>query len=166
MFGDTLEHRCAKASPNKPQWAYLRDIAMKSAFQDARIWSKRSQIPLSKSADPEAQSGPLTIYSDKICVAAPNCSKTAFWRFPGPTLRAGPRNAPKRPSGGFLGPLCGLGPEMLQNSFPEASWAHFAVFLTSYLYAPAGPPAWSSRVALPSRGSPVPRVSGGLRRPK
>ncbi len=54
----------------------------------------------------------------------PKCSKTAFWGLPGPTLRPGTRNTPKRPPGSFLGPLCGLGPEMLQNRLLEASWAH------------------------------------------
>ena len=36
------------------------------------------------------------------------------------TLRTGPRCALKRTSGGFLGLLCVLGPEMLQNEFLEA----------------------------------------------
>ena len=43
-----------------------------------------------------------------------------------PTLQAGGGNAPKPAFGGFLGLLCGLGPEMLQNGPLEASWGHFA----------------------------------------
>ena len=45
----------------------------------------------------------------------PKCSKAAFCKLPGSTLQAGPRNAPKRHSGGFLGPLCGQCAEILQN---------------------------------------------------
>ena len=55
-----------------------------------------------------------------------------FWRLPGPTLRAGAGNASKRPSGGLLGPLCGLGPEMLQSGLLEASWPHFAGCLQAW----------------------------------
>ena len=55
-----------------------------------------------------------------------------FWRLPGPILRLGLGNAPKWPSGGFLGPFCGLGLEMLQNGFLEASWAHSAAWAWKY----------------------------------
>ena len=54
------------------------------------------------------------------------CSKMTFWRLPGLILRLGLGNAPKWLSGGFLNPFCGLGLEMLQNGFLEASWAHSA----------------------------------------
>ena len=45
------------------------------------------------------------------------CSKMAFWSLLGPILRPGLGNAPKWPSGGFLGSFCGLGLEMLQMAF-------------------------------------------------
>ena len=48
-------------------------------------------------------------------------SKRAFWRLPGLILRPGLGNASKCISGGFLGPFCGLGLEMLQNGFLAAS---------------------------------------------
>ena len=54
------------------------------------------------------------------------CSKTTLWKPPGTTLRAGARNAPNRPSGSLLGPLCGLALQMFQNDPLEASWDHFA----------------------------------------
>ena len=53
------------------------------------------------------------------------CFKTVSWIPPGPTFRAGARNASKQSSGGLLGSFSGLGPEMLQNCPLEASWAHF-----------------------------------------
>ena len=56
------------------------------------------------------------------------CSKMAFWRLPGPILRPGLGNAPKWPSGSFLGPFCCLGLEMLQNGFLEASLAQSAAW--------------------------------------
>ena len=56
------------------------------------------------------------------------CSKMAFWRLPGHILRPGLGNAAKWPCGGFLGLFCGLGLEMLQNGFLEASWAHSAAW--------------------------------------
>ena len=49
-----------------------------------------------------------------------------LWTPSGVTLRAGPPNASKRPSGGLLGLLGGLGLEMHQNSSLEASWGYFA----------------------------------------
>ena len=52
----------------------------------------------------------------------------ACWRLPRPILRPGLGNALKSPSGGFLGPFCGLGLEMLQNGLLEASWAHSAAW--------------------------------------
>ena len=51
-----------------------------------------------------------------------------FWGLPEPILRPGLGNAPKLPSGGFLGPFCGLGLEMLQNGLLEASWAYSAAW--------------------------------------
>ncbi len=47
----------------------------------------------------------------------PKYSKTASWKLLGPTLRPGARNAPKPPSGGFLGPLAGWGRECVKTTF-------------------------------------------------
>ena len=78
---------------------------------------------------------------------AQKCSKTAFWRPPRPTFRAGPRNAPKFSSGDLLGQLSGLGREMLQNCPLEASWAHFPGWAQkcskSALWTPPGRTFWA-----------------------
>jgi len=55
------------------------------------------------------------------------CFKTVLWKPPGLAFWAGARNASKLFSGGLLGSLSGLGPEMLQNGLLETSWAHFLV---------------------------------------
>ena len=52
------------------------------------------------------------------------CFKTILWRLPVLAFRAGARNSSKQFSGGILGSLSGLGPEMLQNNSLKASWAH------------------------------------------
>ena len=77
------------------------------------------------------------------------CSKMALWRLPGPILRPGLGNAPKWPSGGFLGPFCGLALEMLQNCFLEASWTHSAAW------------AWKCST-MTFRGLPGPILRPGL----
>ena len=69
---------------------------------------------------------PLDAFWSHFAGWAPKCFKTAFWRPPGATWRAGARNASKWLSGGLLGLLCGLGPQMLQNGLLEASWGYLA----------------------------------------
>ena len=45
------------------------------------------------------------------------CFKTAFWKLPGPILRAGHQPVAKLPSGSFLVSLCNLGAEMPKTVF-------------------------------------------------
>ena len=61
------------------------------------------------------------------------CFETVLWKLPGLIFQAGARNASKLSSGGFLGSLSGLGPEMLQNYPLEAFWAHLPGYVQQTL---------------------------------
>ena len=117
-----LPPACSQISPR------LFQIAPR-LLPDCSQTTKRSPgdllCPLSGLGPEMLQNSPLEASWAHFPGWGQKCFKTVLLRRPGLTFRAGARNASKRSPGDLLGPLSGLGPEMLQNGPLEPSWAHF-----------------------------------------
>ena len=62
------------------------------------------------------------------------CFKIVLCKPLGVNFRAGARNPLKQCSKRLLGSVSGLGPEMLQNSSLQDSWAHFPGWTSGFGY--------------------------------